>query len=148
MSDDRRILQQILLEQDPSGWRLLIGCMLLNQTTRRHVDGIWPQLFERYPTSNELGQARIEELVELLRPLGLQNRRAKTIRQFSLEWNKSKLRGHLQEDVLSMKLTGVGEYARDSWLIFHDKDTSRADEYEWPGDKELRTHLGKERLMA
>lgn len=146
MSD--RILQEILLEQDQTGWRMIVGCILLNQTTRQAVDRVWPVLFERFPGPSHMGLAKPEEIAEILQTLGLQNRRAKSIRQFSLEWNRAVLRGTQQKEVLEMTFTGVGEYARDSWIVFVEHDRERYPHENWPGDKELRAFLGLERLEA
>jgi endonuclease III len=55
-----------------------------------------------------------EELSELLQPLGLYRRRAKTLIKFSWMW----INGF--NDV--SELYGVGQYAKDSWEIFQNNN--------------------------
>ena len=55
-----------------------------NQTTTR--DGIRHELFSKYPTEYEMMEADEDELSEILKPLGLYRRRAKTLIKFSWMW--------------------------------------------------------------
>ncbi len=122
---------------DDPGWHLLVSCMLLNQTGRPAVDRIWPTLFELYPTAKRMALAR-SRLLDLLRPLGLQQRRFNTLRNFSSQWFRA---GHGSQDrdsdVMEMLYYGVGEYARDSWMIFMRMEEPKQE----VGDKELRAFL-------
>tara|TARA_Y100001937_G_scaffold117105_1_gene169941 strand:+ start:485 stop:733 length:249 start_codon:yes stop_codon:yes gene_type:complete len=74
-------------------------------------------------------EADENELSELLKPLGLYRKRAKTLMKFSWMW----INGF--SDV--MELHGVGKYAKDSWEIFqmNNKDVKPTDkvllEYMW-----------------
>jgi len=52
---------------------------LLVQTKAEDVAVVWPQLVRKYPTPAALSRARASSLVKLLRPLGLQNQRAKSL---------------------------------------------------------------------
>lgn len=112
-----RTLQEILLEQDRTGWRMLVGCVLLNQTSRAQVDGVREDLFRMYRSPEELAHASVDSLADVVRPLGFQNCRARTLRLFS-EWWVSTPYDH-SEGVLALEPPGVGEYARDSWEIFY-----------------------------
>ena len=76
----RPLLQEIY-QQD--GWKMLTCCMLLNLTNRKQVDTIRDELFKRYPTPNKMMDANQSELAELLKPLGLYNRRAKSLKKMS-----------------------------------------------------------------
>ena len=53
--------------------------VLLVQTKAEDVAVIWPQLVRKYPTPAALSRARVSSLVKLLRPLGLQNQKAKSL---------------------------------------------------------------------
>lgn len=101
---------------------------MLNRTTRRQVDEVRGKLFARYPSPFELAGADERELVELLRPLGLYNRRAKTLKALSGGW--------LDGFDCVTELPGVGRYAHDSWRIFQEGDLSVA-----PDDKALKAYL-------
>ena len=49
------------------------------QTKAEDVAVVWPQLVRKYPTPTALRKANTTSLARLLRPLGLQNQRAKTL---------------------------------------------------------------------
>ena len=93
-------------------WRLLIACIFCNQTKRVQAEPILWEFFERYPSEYEAASANIEELVDLLRPLGLYRRRATTIIRFSKEF----IENDWDED--PKNLYGIGKYASDAWRIF------------------------------
>ena len=80
----REIIRPILQEvyQD-DGWKMLTCCMLLNLTNRKQVDTIRDELFSRYPTPQVMMNANQSELADLLQPLGLYNRRAKSLIKMS-----------------------------------------------------------------
>jgi endonuclease III len=144
------MLQELLLEQDRSGWRMLVGCILLNQTARVQVDGVYPELFDRWPSALAMSKARIATLERVLQPLGLQHRRAAILKRFAWWWNEAggdvgreelgqwaHRAPDFGERVRAMEPPGIGEYARDSWIIFMEGIV--------PGhavhDKELLKHL-------
>ena len=125
----RPLLQEIY-QDDP--WKMLVCCILLNLTKRQQVDGIRHELFTKYPTEYEMMEADEDELSEILKPLGLYRRRAKTLIKFSWMWANG------FNDV--SELYGIGEYARDSWEIFQmdNFDTK-------PKDKVLLEYLHQEK---
>ena len=125
----RPLLQEIY-QEDP--WKMLVCCILLNLTKRQQVDGVRHELFSKYPTEYEMMEANEEELSEILKPLGLYRRRAKTLIKFSWMWANG------FNDV--SELYGIGEYARDSWEIFQmdNFDTK-------PKDKVLLEYLHQEK---
>jgi methyl-CpG-binding domain protein 4 len=84
--------------------------MFLNQTKRKQVDGIRNEFFLKYPDATHLSNAVESELVEMMRPLGFYNKRAKGLIRFSREW--------LGEWKDPIELHGIGQYARDSWTLF------------------------------
>lgn len=102
------MLIQEFLRHEP--WKLLVACIMLNQTSAKQVHGIINTFFEKYHNAFELESADDEELKELIRPLGFCNRRAKTLKKMSKAW----LNGF--DDVL--ELPGIGKYAADSHRIF------------------------------
>jgi A/G-specific adenine glycosylase len=60
-------------------FHLLLAEVLLVQTKADDVAVVWPELVRKYPTPAALSRARVSSLVKLLRPLGLQNQRAKSL---------------------------------------------------------------------
>jgi A/G-specific adenine glycosylase len=60
-------------------FHLLLAEVLLVQTKAEDVAVVWPQLVRRYPTPKVLSTTSRKSLVKLLRPLGLQRQRAKSL---------------------------------------------------------------------
>lgn len=121
----RPLLQEVYKE-DP--WKMMVCCILLNLTKRQQVDIVREELFKRYPTEYDMIEANEKELSELLKPLGLYNKRAKTLIKFSWGW----INGF--NDI--KELYGVGQYARDSWDIFQNNNMNIK-----PDDKVLQEYL-------
>jgi len=102
------LLQEIYQEDK---WKMLVCCIFLNLTQRKQVDQIRDIFFELYPTPHRASHANYEFLKSLLTPLGLSEKRAKTIIRFSKEW--------LEKDWKEpIELYGIGKYGQDSWEIF------------------------------
>ena len=121
----RPLLQEIY-QDDP--WKMLVCCILLNLTKRQQVDGIRDELFKLYPTPNKMKDADVDRLSKLLQPLGLYNRRARSLIRFSMEW----IQGFKSVD----ELHGIGQYAKDSWEIFQNNNRNVK-----PTDKVLLEYL-------
>ena len=121
----RPLLQEVY--QDDA-WKMLVCCILLNLTKRTQVDIIRDELFKLYPTPNKMKNANQSELSKLLQPLGLYNRRAKSLKRFSEDWVK----GFNSVD----ELYGIGQYAKDSWEIFQNNNRNVN-----PTDKVLMEYL-------
>lgn len=110
-------------------WKMLVGCIMLNQTHNRQVRRVIYEFFERYPTPNTITPECIPDMVERLRPLGFYNRRANTILKFSQQYLKGE-HSHISE------LYGIGKYASDSYEIFINNNLNVN-----PSDKILRAYL-------
>ncbi|KAK7521928.1 DNA glycosylase, partial [Phyllosticta citriasiana] len=125
---------------------MLIANMLLNRTNGKQAIPKFWELVEKYPTVDDLVAADLVELTEMIRPLGLQSRRALSIITLARFWltnppvkgrryrkmNYPSKGAHLDirpGEILSDEdprvaafevchLTNVGDYALDSWRIF------------------------------
>ena len=104
------MLIQEIFKDNP--WKMLIGCMMLNQTKAKQVRQVIFEFFEEYPDEQAVLDADEKEMVEFLRPLGLYNRRTKNIKNFTYDW----IRDKRKKDVT--KLRGIGKYGADSYEIF------------------------------
>jgi methyl-CpG-binding domain protein 4 len=139
-STDERLLQEIF-QDDP--WKVLVCCVLLNQTGRRQVDRLIESGFfayYRYPSS--IGFEEDGKLEEWLRPLGLQNTRARRLREMSRAWSEAlhearRTGSRWPSSSTVGGLPGVGEYAEDSYRFFVLRDFTRFRS----GDKELKKWL-------
>jgi methyl-CpG-binding domain protein 4 len=102
------LLQEIYIE-DP--WKMMVCCMMLNQTTRRQVDVIREEFFNKWSTPEEMMGADESEVAKLLYSLGFYNRRARSLMRMSQDWQEKDWRRPIE-------LHGIGKYAQDSWDIF------------------------------
>ena len=121
----RPLLQEIY---QPDGWKMLVCCMLLNLTNRKQVDTNRDELFKKYPTPKDMMDASHRELANILKPLGLYNRRATSLRLMSAGY----INGFKSVD----ELYGIGQYAKDSWEIFQNNNMNVE-----PTDKVLQEYL-------
>lgn len=92
-------------------WRLLVACVFCNLTKRNTAEPYMWKFFERWPTPEAVAHADEEEIVNLIRDLGLYRRRAKALKKMSaqfleMDWKEPK------------ELYGIGKYANDAWHIF------------------------------
>ena len=95
----------------PDQWKILVCCLLLNQTSRKQVDPMIDEFFVRYPDPKSIMGANEESLRQLLRPLGMYNRRVNTLKKFSEGFSAG-------EWTTAADLYGCGKYADDAWRIF------------------------------
>jgi len=123
------IIQQEF-QHDP--WKMLIGCIMLNQTHNSQVRRVIYDFFETYPNPQSITEESIPDITNRLRPLGFYNRRANAIYRFSQEYINKKF-DHISE------LYGIGKYASDSYEIFINGNTNVE-----PTDKILLRYLDGE----
>ena len=95
----------------PDQWKILVVCMLHNQTSRKQVDKVYQKLFSDYPDAEKMSNAQVDEVAKTLKPLGLYNRRSRSLIRFSKEylntdWKKPS------------DLYGCGKYADDCYQVF------------------------------
>ncbi len=103
------LLQELLW---PDQWKCTVACLLLNLTTRKQVDRVWPKLFEVAPGPAEMLALPVEDLIEIIKPLGMWNVRSKRLRKLAQAWGS----------VEHSKLPGVGVYANQSNEIFFNNN--------------------------
>lgn len=103
-------LLQEELNADP--WKIFVCCIFCNLTKRRSSEPYFWKVLEKWPDAHSLSQADKNELVDLIKPLGLSQRRANALKKMSL--------GYIQEDWKDdpTKLYGIGKYASDAYRIF------------------------------
>ncbi len=66
-----------------SAFHLVLAEILLVQTKAKDVARVWPQLANKFDTPLKLARARKSTLTRLLRPLGLQNQRASSLKNIA-----------------------------------------------------------------
>lgn len=127
-------LLEELFGDDP--WRLLLSTIFLNRTQRVQVDVVMHSFLQQWPTAESVASANVDEISTLIAPMGIRNRRARGIVQFSkeyLELLKSKVNQdktmkpskeasfHLSEDEIK-KFYNCGQYVADAYRIFIQRD--------------------------
>lgn len=123
------IIQQ---EFQHNPFQMLVGCIMLNQTSNKNVRQVIYSFFDRWPTPQSILEADPDEIREHIRPLGFYNVRTNRIIRFSQDFiSKSFER--------AIELHGIGKYADDSYEIF-----IRGNLTVNPTDKILRRYLAGE----
>ena len=110
-------------------WKMMICCILLNQTNNKQVSKVMDEFFKRWPTSHKATKAVWHEMTKVIKPLGLYNRRTKTIVEFSKQYRSG--------NWIKIKDSyGIGQYGQDSWDIFIENKLDIN-----PEDKKLKAYL-------
>ncbi|KAG2038317.1 hypothetical protein BDR03DRAFT_955141 [Suillus americanus] len=81
IANAKPILIQAAVSDNP--WQLLIAVKLLNVTTGRYAIPVFWKLMDRWPIPRDMIEADNGELVNILRPLGLYNKRAAWLKEMS-----------------------------------------------------------------
>ena len=90
-------------------FELLVAISLSAQTTDAKVNKITPILFDKFPTPNKLSDANIDDVIEILMPLGLAKTKSKNIINLS-KILVDKYEGnipHTKEELTSLPGVGV-----------------------------------------
>ncbi len=109
-------------------WKVLICCILLNQTNNKQVRPLIEDFFIKWPNHFSVIPEDKGVISNFIKPTGFQNIKADRIIKFSNEWAKG------NRD--PQNLPGIGDYGREAWRIFIDKNTSFI-----PRDKKLKMYI-------
>ncbi len=123
-------------QQIKGAWQHMVAVICLNQTYRKQVKEILPQLFYLWPTPEKMGRAPLNRLRRLIKPLGMWRVRSKRIKQMSREYLKWDGRD-------AAALHGIGRYGSDSYRIFFKKQYNIR-----VTDKELKKYLKQRKAAA
>jgi endonuclease III len=124
MREDLMVQQQV-----KSKWQHMVGVICLNQTYRKQVKEVLPQLFRRYPTPVAFIRGRQKTQENMLKPLGMWKVRAKRLRNMSIDfltWDGKE----------ASDLYGIGKYGSDSYKIFYKNEIPKDVQ-----DKELKKYI-------
>lgn len=87
-------------------YELLIATMLSAQTTDKKVNQVTSILFKKYKTLEELSEAKEEDIIEIIKPIGTYNKKAKNVIAIAGELKKI---GHVPNNRQYLEsLPGVG----------------------------------------
>jgi methyl-CpG-binding domain protein 4 len=127
LRDDLMVQQQIKNE-----WEHMVGVIMLNQTGRKPVKYVLPKFLKKFPDARSLLNSTREQVIDIIKPLGMYNIREKRLRGMSrdyLTWDKQN----------ANMLYGIGKYGSDSYEIFFKQNYNVQ-----PTDKELIRYLNEE----
>ncbi len=131
---DNLMVQQQLPAQDEycRRWQHMVAVIMLNQTGRKPVKTVLPVFLSRWQSPLEFLMSDIDDVREVIWPLGMVNVRAKRLKRMTadyLTWDGND----------ATMLYGIGKYGSDSYEIFF-KQNYRVE----PTDKELKRYLQEE----
>ena len=119
-------------------FKLLVAEMLLQRSRSGSVSEIYMDLFDRWPTPQELAESDVSELENLIRPLGLTNRATK-IKAVAVAWvERAEPPGNSKE---LQDLPGVGPYSANATAIGMSWDSDPC--VDSVSNRVLRRYLGK-----
>ena len=127
LRDDLMVQQQI-----DGAWQHMVGVIMLNQTGRKPVKTVLPEFLAKWPTPEKFLESFEEEVVHVIRPLGMSTVREHRIRRMSIEFLD-------WDGVDATQLYGIGKYGSDSYEIFFKNNYTVT-----PTDKELKRYLEEE----
>lgn len=119
-------------QQVESVWQHMVGVICLNQTNRKQVKRVLPNLFGICPTPVHYVNTLPDTIKTIIQPLGMVNVREKRLRQMSLDylnWDG--------EDATD--LYGIGKYGSDSYRLFYKNEVP-----DNVGDHELKRYIEEE----
>ena len=118
-------------QQIKNEWEHMVGVIMLNQTGRKPVKYVLPKFLKKFPNPRSLLNSTREQVIDIIKPLGMYNIREKRLRGMSrdyLTWDKQN----------ANILYGIGKYGSDSYEIFFKQNYSVE-----PTDKELIRYLNE-----
>ncbi|MEM2288703.1 MAG: A/G-specific adenine glycosylase, partial [Sulfolobales archaeon] len=98
-------------------WAVLVAAFMLRKTTTKQVLKVYEEFIKKYPTPQSLMEADVRELEELIRPLGIERKRARHLVELAKHIVK-RFGGAIpcfREKLL--ELPGVGDYIASEVLL-------------------------------
>jgi endonuclease III len=122
--------REILIQEDylNNHWKMMVCCILLNQTNNKQVRPILSSVFDLIPDPLSAIGCDTEVLAAVIKTTGFQNIKASRIKKLSQKWQDG------FNDVT--ELPGIGKYGKESWEIFVNKNLSIT-----PTDKKLSSYI-------
>ena len=122
--------REFLIQEDylDNPWRMMVCCILLNQTNNKQVRPILESVFGFIPDPNSAMGCDQDKLATIIKTTGFQNVKASRIKKLSKKW----VEGFNEVE----ELPGVGKYGKESWDIFVNGNLDID-----PTDKKLKKYL-------
>jgi A/G-specific adenine glycosylase len=98
-------------------YKILVSEFLLQKTHVRKVEEIFVEFIKRYPSTTQLANAEINEVKEIIQPLGFLNRASRmiqTAKKINIEFDK-----RVPEELEAlMAFHGIGRYIAAAVMVF------------------------------
>jgi len=112
--------------KDP--YRVLVAELMLQKTTVKQVERVFPVFISKYPDAFSLSRARINEIREIITPLGMEHRRAPILKKLAQIIATNKQGKVAPDPDFLMSLEGIGRYITNAVLcLAFDKDVPMLD---------------------
>lgn len=99
-------------------YQILVAEILLRKTTAKQVEVLYEKFLSKYSTPTALSNASEEELKSIIRPLGMEHKRAVLLKAVGEELAQ-KYAGHVPASKKELlRLPGVGPYTANAVLCF------------------------------
>lgn len=108
-------LRQFPWRETTEPYKILLAEILLQQTPAERVEPVYNDVLERYGDLTSIGQADLEELTAIIKPLGLQNQRAQALIEIGEQLGE---KGVPQNESKLLELPYVGKYVANATLCF------------------------------
>jgi A/G-specific adenine glycosylase len=109
-------------------YKILIAELLLRKTTARQVSNLFEKFLVSFPDAKALSKAQENEIKDLIKPLGMEHKRAPLLKKLASDLAR-KYSGQIpqsENDLIS--LPGVGRYVANAVLCFaYGKDVPLVD---------------------
>lgn len=93
-------------------WKVFVCCIFCNLTKRVQAEPYFWKVIQKWHNPKSLANADVFELQELIKPLGLSQRRATALKRMSYDF----IHKNWKDDPTS--LYGIGKYGSDAYWIF------------------------------
>ena len=104
--------------KDLSPYKVLISELMLQRTTATQVEVAFPSFIKKYSNTKKLASSDPDELLEIIKPLGLYQRRLKVFRTVAKQIEQD-FKGKIPNEYDDlMELFGVGIYIANAILCF------------------------------
>ncbi len=104
--------------KDISPYKVFISELMLQRTTASQVEVVFPSFIKKYPNIKKLSSSNTEELLEIIKPLGLYQRRLKVFKTVARQIEQD-FKGKIPNEYNDlMELFGVGIYIANAILCF------------------------------
>lgn len=100
--------------EDP--YKVLVAEMMLQKTTVKQVERIFPEFVSNYPDVFSLSKAKVEEIKRIITPLGMEHRRAPLFKKLARSIVTDHQGEILPDQSMLMSFEGIGRYIANAVL--------------------------------